>query len=241
MTPIIPRDPRIGAYLFDLDGTLSDTETCWVPALCELLRDDGHDLSLADSGTIILGRSWNSVYADIVARFPDEDTGSADLADRLRPYFLRHRDASDIRIPGSVEMVLAVAAHTPCAIVSGSCLRDVEETLERIGLRDSFTLLLGAEQVSRGKPDPMGYLLAAERLGVAPERCVVLEDSAAGVRSGKAAGMRVVALVRPDAPPQDVRPFANLCVSSLADFTPEALFHAQNEAVSSTTLENKCI
>ena len=227
MTLRIPRDPRIGAYLFDLDGTLSDTEICWVPALCELLRDHGHELSLAESGTIILGRSWNSVYADVIGRFPDEDTGSADLADRLRPYFLRHRDASDIRIPGSAEMVRAVAEHTPCAIVSGSCLRDVEETLDRIGLRDAFTLLLGAEQVPRGKPDPMGYLLAAERLGVAPARCVVLEDSAAGVRSGKAAGMRVVALARPDAPPQDVRPFADLCVASLADFTPDALFRSR--------------
>ena len=220
----IPPDPRIGAYLFDLDGTLSDTETCWVPALCDLLRDDGHELPLADSSAIILGRSWNSVYADVVARFPDEDTGSGDLADRLRPYFLRFRDASDIRIPGSAEMVRAVAAHTPCAIVSGSCLQDVEETLERIGLRDAFALLLGAEQVPRGKPDPMGYLQAAERLGVAPERCVVLEDSAAGVRAGKAAGMRVVALVRPDAPPQDVRSVADLCVASLADFTPKSLY-----------------
>ena len=226
MNPTIPRDPRIGAYLFDLDGTLANTEPCWVPALCDLLRDDGHPIPLADSEAIIIGRSWNSIYADIVRRFPDEDVGSDVLADRLRDYFLRLRDTFDIRIPGSAEMVRAVAAHTPCAVVSGSCLRDVRETLDRIGLLDAFDLLLAAEQVPRGKPDPMGFLLAAERLGVEPARCVVVEDSAAGVRAGKSAGMRVVALVLPGLPPQNVRPYADLCLGSLTDFSPEALFAA---------------
>ena len=218
------KDPRIAAYLFDLDGTLAQTEPLWVPALCDMLRDDGHDLPLDDSRRIIVGRSWNAIYDDIAARFPDEAIGNAALADRLEPYYLRRRDASDIRIPGSCEMVRAVSAHTPCAVVSGSCRRDVEETLDILGIRDAFALLLGAEDVPRGKPDPMGYLLAAERLGVEPARCVVVEDSAAGVRAGKAAGMRVVALTLPDAPPQDVRGHADLCVASLADFAPEALF-----------------
>lgn len=217
------KDPRFGAYLFDMDGTLAQTEPLWVPALCDMLRDDGHALSAADSARIVVGHSWNSIYADIAALFPDEAVGADALAERLRPHYLRLRDTTDIRIPGSCEMARAVSAHTPCAVVSGSCRIDIEETLGILGIRDAFSLLLGAEDVPRGKPDPMGFLMAAERLGVDPSRCVVVEDSAAGVRAGKAAGMRVVALALPDAPPQDIAGYADLRLASLADYDPAAL------------------
>lgn len=218
------RDPRIAAYLFDMDGTLALTEPLWVPALCDMLHADGYSLPIDEAQSIVVGHSWNSIYADIAARFPGEAVGVDVLAERLRPYYLRRRDTSDLRIPGSCEMVRAVSAHTPCAVVSGSCRIDVEETLDILGIRDAFALLLGAEDVVCGKPDPMGFLLAAERLGVEPGRCVVVEDSSAGVRAGKAAGMRVVALELPGVPPQGVRPLADLCLASLADYSPEALF-----------------
>ena len=218
------KDPRIDAYLFDMDGTLAQTEPLWVPALCDMLRADGHALPIDEARSIVVGHSWNSIYADIAARFPGEAVGVDVLAARLRPYYLRLRDTSDIRIPGSCDMVRAVSSHTRCAVVSGSCRIDVEETLDILGIRDAFTLLLGAEDVPRGKPDPMGFLLAAERLGVEPGRCVVVEDSAAGVRAGKAAGMRVVALTLTGVAPQDVRHHADICVASLVDYSPAALF-----------------
>lgn len=221
----IPVDPRIGAYLFDMDGTLVETERLWSKALVELLRDDGHDLSEDAAYRIVCGRSWNSIYQDTVTLFPDEAQYDIDAqADRLKPYYVRVREGADLRIPGAAETFLALAKHTPCAIVSGSRREDVEETADMLGIRDSLALIIGAQDCPVGKPAPDGFLMAAKTLGVEPSRCVVFEDSNAGVRSGKTAGMHVVALTVPDGIDQHVRDIADLCVENLADFRPAALF-----------------
>ncbi len=81
-------------------------------------------------------------------------------------------------------------------------------------------VVVATEDTPRGKPDPAPYLLAAERLGVAPEACVAFEDSRAGVLSAKAAGMRVVALQRPGAPKQDLSD-ADEVLMELGDFRPD--------------------
>ena len=206
------------AYLFDMDGTLVDTERFWSLGLADMLRADGFDLSYADASVLVVGRSWNSIYDDVVARFPAEGAYSNDgLADRLKPYYLRAREGADLSIPGSVEAFRALARRAPCAIVSGSRREDVEETVAALGLADSLSLIVGAQDCPVGKPAPDGYLMAARGLGVAPDDCVVLEDSLAGVRAGKAAGMRVVALVRPGVPDQGVRALADRCVPNLLD------------------------
>ena len=219
------KDPRIGAYLFDMDGTLVETERFWSIGLCDLLRDDGFELPFEEAYRIVCGHSWNAIYQDTVARFPSEGAYSNDeQADRLKPYYLRAREGADLRIPGSTEAFLALARHTPCAIVSGSRREDVEETADLLGIRESIALIVGAQDCPIGKPAPDGYLMAAQGLGVEPSRCVVIEDSNAGVRSGLAAGMRVVALDRSGADLQHVRGLAHLCVQSLADFRPDLLF-----------------
>lgn len=206
------------AYLFDMDGTLVDTERFWSIGLVDMLRADGFDLPYADASSIIWGRSWNSVYADVVSRFPAEGVYSNDdLADRLKPYYLHAREGADLSIPGSAEAFRALSRRAPCAIVSGSRREDVEETVAALGLTDCLSLLIGAQDCPVGKPAPDGFLMAARGLGVEPADCVVIEDSNAGVRAGKAAGMRVVALVRPDAPDQGVRGIADLCVPNLMD------------------------
>jgi len=86
-----------------------------------------------------------------------------------------------------------------------------------LGLRDAVSFSLGAEDYGPGKPDPSCFLMAAERLGVNPEQCVVFEDSAAGVLAAKSAGMSCVALVRPGLPEQDVTS-ADRVVEDLGDF-----------------------
>ena len=219
------KDPRIGAYLFDMDGTLVETERFWSIGLCDLLRADGFELPFEEAYRIVCGHSWNSIYQDIVARFPSEGAYDIDeQADRLKPCYLRAREGADLTIPGSTEAFLALARHTPCAIVSGSRREDVEETADLLGIRDSIALIVGAQDCPVGKPAPDGYLMAAKGLGVEPSRCVVIEDSNAGVRSGLAAGMRVVALDRSGTDLQHVRGLAHLCLQSLADFRPEQLF-----------------
>lgn len=204
------------AFLFDMDGTIFGTEDLWSGALCEMLAHDGHEMAPEEARRIILGRSWNSIYADVAARFPGEAVGSAALSLKLDAYYRRVADARNLLIPGSAEFIRRASAAKPCAIVSGSCRGNIVDTLTRYGLMKHFALIVGAEDVPNGKPAPDGFLLAARRLGADPGKCMVLEDSAAGVRAGKAAGMFTVALVRPDAPAQDVSP-ADMQVASLDD------------------------
>lgn len=204
------------AFLFDMDGTIFSTEDLWCDALCEMLARDGHEMSFDEAQRIILGRSWNSIYRDVAEKFPDEAIGNIELSVKLDEYYYRVANTRNLLIPGSAEFIRRASAAKPCAIVSGSCRGAIAETLTKYDLMKHFTLIAGAEDVPVGKPAPDGFLFAARKLGVAPEKCMVLEDSAAGVRAGKAAGMYTVALVRPEAPVQDVSP-ADLQVASLDD------------------------
>ncbi len=214
---------KISAYLFDMDGTLTDTEILWVYACEDYMASKGLFLSHEDSIAIVCGRAWTSIYQDFVSRFPSLASISIrQMSDGLRPFYLARRDAGDIRIQGSIALVKSLSAHTPCVVVSGSQHVEVGETMRIIGLTENLAFYLGCEDYARGKPAPDGFLAAAEALGVPPAECVVFEDSSAGIHAAKAAGMRAVALVRPEAPFQDVSG-ADLILSDLSMFTPESL------------------
>jgi beta-phosphoglucomutase-like phosphatase (HAD superfamily) len=91
-------------------------------------------------------------------------------------------------------LVRRLRGRVRLAIVSGSSRVEVRETIAGIGLSDCFDCLLGAEDYSQGKPHPEPYLTAMRQLEVAPQACLVIEDSEPGIRSGKAAGAWVIAV-----------------------------------------------
>lgn len=129
------------AYLFDMDGTLLETERTWALALSQLLADDGLTLSTDEAYALVCGRSWNNIYVDLVERFPSEGAYSLDeQAVRLHAYYHRARGDADQSIPGSAETFRELAALAPCAIVSGSRREDIEETLQILRLGDVCTL-----------------------------------------------------------------------------------------------------
>src|SRR5439155_6205481 len=97
-------------------------------------------------------------------------------------------------IPGAVDAVRAIAKRWPVAIASSSNRELIDVVLTAAGLADVVRVAVSSEEVERGKPAPDVYLEAARRLGVDPSRCVAVEDSENGIRSAKAAGMRVVAI-----------------------------------------------
>ncbi len=212
----------ISAYIFDLDGTLLDTEIVWVDATINYLASKGHNISHAQSMNIVYGRAWFDVYADIVSRFPDLDMGLPKMQDEMAEYFYALRDVTDVRIHGSVELLHRLSKTKPCCIVSGSPRSHITEGIEIMGVEDAVSFYLGSSDYDFGKPHPAGFLAAAERLGVAPSECIVFEDSEVGIAAGKAAGMRVVALSRPGHPKQDVAA-ADIILPDLAQFEP-ALF-----------------
>jgi beta-phosphoglucomutase-like phosphatase (HAD superfamily) len=157
-----------------------------------------------------------------VRRFPALDMPIEAMNEVMHPYFRRLRDTRDIRIPGSVELFRTLAARYPAGIVSGSTRRDVEHGIHMLGLDGLVEVYIGSEDTPRGKPAPDGFLLAARQLKTPAEACVVFEDSCAGVRAAKAAGMRCVALARPGRPVQDLSG-ADLVVETLAAFNLDRL------------------
>jgi HAD superfamily hydrolase (TIGR01509 family) len=106
----------------------------------------------------------------------------------------RYRAEGPPRIPGAVEAARRIAALYPVAVASGAPRRLIDVALAAAGLDDMVQIVVSADDVAHGKPAPDVYLEAARRLGVEPGRCLVVEDSANGLRAARAAGM-VVALV----------------------------------------------
>ncbi len=208
------------AYIFDLDGTLLDTEIAWVDATANYLAAKGHPVTHDFSMKVVYGRSWTDVYADIVAAFPGLEMGLDRMQDEMAEFFYAIRDKVDVRIHGSVELLKRLSRTTPCCIVSGSPREHITEAIEIMDAAKNVSFYLGASDYPYGKPDPSGFLLAAERLGVLPTECVVFEDSFVGITAAKAAGMKAVALSQPCHPQQNVGA-ADLVLPDLSQFDPK--------------------
>ncbi|MDA1043844.1 MAG: HAD family phosphatase [Verrucomicrobia bacterium] len=211
----------IQAYCFDMDGTLLDTETIWVEAIEQYLHAHGHPFSRQEADQLVYGRSWHDIHLDLVDRFEDLKMPVAEMETRIAPFFESLGRARDVRIVNSIDLLKRLAADTPVCIISGSSRGTIARGIESMGVASELAFYLGAEDYSPGKPDPACYRLAAQRLGLAAEVCMVFEDSEAGVRSAKAAGMKCVALVRQGAPAQNISA-ADAQLSDLADFDPAA-------------------
>ena len=186
------------AFLFDLDGTLVDTEEAWAGAIVDFLAECGVDMTVERILPSIVGRNWFDINRSLHQRFPEiGDTTVEDDSRRLRKFFdARVADPSTMIIPESVEFLKRVSAKAPVAIVSGSPRADIEKAARMMGIDGLVEFSLGAGDYAKGKPDPSGYLAAAGRFGVDPASCVVIEDSEVGVAAGVTAGMRVIALDR---------------------------------------------
>ena len=106
---------------------------------------------------------------------------------------------------GASELLASLArAGIPCAVASSSAREEIESRLGRVGVLPFFRAIAGGDEVTRGKPDPAVYRLAAERLGASAERCLAFEDSENGIRAAVAAGMAVIAVPDLKAPPDEI-------------------------------------
>lgn len=211
------------AAIFDLDGTLMDTEILWVEGTWRYLQRRNVNLSYETMLAIVYGRSWRQVYADIIERAPSLKVTIQTMEAELRADIQQlHRERGDIIIHSSVALLRQLAKMVPVCIVSGSPCPDIEAAVQRMDIAADLRFFIGAEQYGPGKPDPTCFLMARDRLGVPAAECVVFEDSAAGVRAAKAAGMYCVGLARPGLPLQDLS-VADRVVADLAGVDPSTL------------------
>ncbi len=208
----------IEAVVFDLDGVLLDTEQVWDEVREGLTRERNgrYDERAQQAMMGMSSGEWSRYMHDELGLPEPPEEINAEVVRRL---LARYRERLPL-IPGAVEAVERLAERWPLAVASSSNRELIEEFLDGSGLRTRFRTWVSSEEAGRGKPAPDVFLEAARRLGVPPQRCTAIEDSANGLRAARAAGMRVVAV--PNAhypPPPDVLALADAVVASPAALT----------------------
>ena len=180
------------AVLFDMDGTLLDSEKIWDIALDDLAHYLGGELSAAARQRMVgssLARSIVIMHDDLGIAADPESSG-AYLLERAEELFR----TSLVWKPGARELLLAVhKAGLPAALVTSTHRRLTEIALDTIG-REYFAATVCGDEVARPKPAPDPYLRAAQLLGAEPPHCLVIEDSPLGIASAEAAGCVLLAV-----------------------------------------------
>lgn len=185
--------PVAGAVIFDMDGVLLDSGAHHRDAWRALLADLGVEPA-PDFWRRTIGRPAEEAVSHLLERpvAPDEATA---LARRKREHYARLAARGMQPVAGAPAFVGTLAAGgIPRAVATSASRHDVDSLLTEIGVRRHFEVVVTADDVRRGKPDPEVYLRAAAGLELPPEDCLVFEDSVVGVHAARNAGMRVIGL-----------------------------------------------
>jgi beta-phosphoglucomutase len=180
------------ALVFDFNGTLSHDEPVLFAIYSELFAEHGRPLAEDDYFGTLAGNTEEAIIGGWLG--VDGEELAAVVEERIDRY-VRRADGSTI--PEALrDAVRRAAARVPVAVVSGAYRREITPVLERAGLTGCVTVLVAADDVEHGKPDPEGYVRALEALGdgLAPSDVVAFEDTEAGVASARGAGMRCLAV-----------------------------------------------
>ena len=209
----------IEAVVFDLDGVLLDSEQVWDEVREALALERGGRWSeRAQADMMGMSSPEWSRYMHEVVGLPESPEEINDEV--VRRMLERYRERLPL-LPGAVEAVRRLAERRTLGLASSSNRPLIEAFLDAAGLRERFAATVSSEEVPRGKPAPDVFLEAAHRLGVRPQACAAIEDSANGIRAARAAGMRVVAI--PNAhypPPAEALELADVVLRSVGELTP---------------------
>ncbi|MHB1040093.1 MAG: HAD family hydrolase [Desulfobacteria bacterium] len=196
--------PMPEAVLFDFDGILVDTEPMHHRAFNEVLDPLGMAFPWKEYVETYMGFDDRDAFREAFrAKGIDlDDTNLAKLVAAKSEAFLRGLRAGVTAYPGAVPLIETLsAAGTPLALCSGALRADIDPILARLGVARRFDAIVSADDVRRSKPDPESYALAFRRLAetyssslTVPGKSVAVEDTPAGIRSAKGAGLRVLAV-----------------------------------------------
>ena len=218
------------ALLFDFDGVVVDSEPIHLECFQHVLRQWGVELSEEDYYEKYLGYDDQDCLR-VASRDAGVDLDAPTIA-RLtaeKTVLVQRAFAESIQpLPGAVVLIRAAAeAGVPLAVCSGALREEIVLASRTIGVLECLQTIVAAEDVTRGKPDPEGYLRAREQLAsltgrdLDPARCVVVEDSPAGIEAARGAGMKVLAVT--NSYPRARLGAAHRVVDALANVTVESL------------------
>ncbi|MDI3340156.1 MAG: HAD family phosphatase [Sphaerobacter sp.] len=212
----------IRGVVFDLDGLLVKSEEYWEQARRELVTryggrwGDEHQRAVMGANT----RQWSRYLREAFGIPLREEEIAAAIIARMRALYHERLPL----LPGAITTVRALAAAYPLAVASSSPPGLIRFVLAEMGVAECFQSIASSDEVAQGKPAPDVYLLACDRLGVAPAQAVAFEDSTAGIAAALAAGLRVIAVPNQRYPPDPaVLRRVDLILPSLEGFDPAVL------------------
>jgi len=207
---------RAKAVIWDMDGVIADTALYHFKAWQHVFHKRGVSFTEADfrrnfgqrNDTIVrdtLGEQIPQSQIDAIAR-EKEETYRQLIGQNIKP------------LPGAVKLLKSLREHGfKIALASSAPIENIRLVTRGLGIDDYFHSIVTGRDVAEGKPSPQGFLLAAQKLGVEPEDCVVIEDAIAGVTAGKRAGMRCIAVASTH--PRESLAEADLAVDTLEEVT----------------------
>jgi HAD superfamily hydrolase (TIGR01509 family) len=207
----------IKAVIFDVDGTLLDTERIYMQAWKDAAAEQGY--VMPDS---VLQKT-RAVNTRDAARIFETEIGNGFSYTKTRPIRVRIAEEiiareSPILKPGVLELLAFLEEKgIRLAVASSTNQQGTREHLAESRILDRFEVVVGGDMVTNGKPHPDIFLKAAEALGTAPEACIVVEDSPAGIRAAHAAGMKAVLVPDQAAITQEIIDMADVVLNSLLE------------------------
>jgi HAD superfamily hydrolase (TIGR01509 family) len=213
---------NIAASLFDMDGLLIDSEILWHKAEVEIFGSLGVPL-YESSSRLTKGVFVNEVVEYWYARYPWDGPSNTVVAGSLLQRVGSLIESEGRLLPGAIRALDLASARGPVALASSTPLSLIDRCLEHFDLTKRFASVHSAEFEPYGKPHPGVFLTAASSLGIEPTRCLVFEDSSAGVIAARAASMRVVAVPTPADRGQVEFILADLVLATLEELSADWL------------------
>ena len=205
------------AVIFDVDGTLLDTERIYMRAWKDAAAELGYEI------TDELLRKTRAINVKDAARIFETEIGNGFSYEKTRTIRVRIAEEiikreSPILKPGVTELLTFLKEKgIRLSVASSTHLKGTKEHLSESGILEPFEVVVGGDMVTRGKPNPDIFLKAAELLGLAPEECIVVEDSPAGIRAAFSAGMKAVLVPDQAAITQEIIDMSDAVLESLLD------------------------
>jgi HAD superfamily hydrolase (TIGR01509 family) len=207
------------AFLFDLDGTLVDSERENIESVVLAVRRHGAEMS-DEERQFVIGHSWNEIYA-MVAHNHALAVPMHQLITEAVEEKRKLTGAVGFRpLPGAVDAVKRFARTSKLAVVTGASTAEAIDALVGIGVRGYMETVVAAEDYTAGKPAPEPYARAIARLGVEARRSIAIEDATPGILSARAAGARVIGVRAGNFAGYDLSP-ADVVVDTLNDITAD--------------------